>query len=87
MSNAGDNHGIQGDELKSYLERIERLIEDKDAIQADLSLLYAAAKKAGYNTTALRKLITLRRQDEGKRKEDQEVLELYDSILGTGIFG
>jgi len=87
MAGAGDNHNIQGDKLKSYLDRIEKLNEDKAEIQADITLLYADAKANGFDTKALRKLIALRQKDKTEREEAQATLELYDSILGTGIFG
>ena len=87
MAGAGDNHNIRGDKLKSYLDRIEKLNEDKAEIQADITLLYADAKANGFDTKALRKLIALRQKDKTEREEEQATLELYDSILGTGIFG
>jgi uncharacterized protein (UPF0335 family) len=87
MANAGDNRGIQGDKLKSYLVRIEKLNEDGDAVRSDINLLYADAKSTGFDTKALRKIIALRKKDKADRDAEQEMLETYDSVLGTGIFG
>ncbi|MGX5775484.1 DUF2312 domain-containing protein [Methylorubrum zatmanii] len=82
----GDNSGeaptVAGDQLKSILERIERLEEDKAAIAADIKDIYAEAKGVGFETKVIRKLVALRKQDQDDRAEFMAKLDLYASALG-----
>jgi uncharacterized protein (UPF0335 family) len=73
--------GAQG-KLKSLVERIERLEEDKAAIAADLKEVYAEAKGEGFDTKILRKVVRLRKQDQAKRQEEEALLDLYISAIG-----
>ena len=68
--------------LKSFLERIERLEEDKAAVGADLKEVYAEAKGEGFDTKILRKVIRLRKMDKVKRDEEQTLIDLYLSAIG-----
>lgn len=68
--------------LRSIIERLERLEEDKAAIMADIKEVYAEAKGDGYDTKALRKVVALRKKDKAKRQEEEAVLDLYMSALG-----
>ena len=68
--------------LKSFIERIERLEEDKAAISNDLKEVYAEAKGEGFDTKILRKVIRLRRQDKAQRQEEEALIELYLSAIG-----
>jgi uncharacterized protein (UPF0335 family) len=70
------------DELKSIVERIERLEEEKKAIADDIKDVYAEAKGNGYDVKALRKIIRLRKQDKNERAEEEAVLETYMHALG-----
>lgn len=68
--------------LKSFIERIERLEEDKAAIAADLKEVYAEAKGEGFDTKVMRKVIRLRKQDRAKRQEEEALIDLYLSAIG-----
>lgn len=68
--------------LKSLVERIERLEEDKAAVAADLKEVYAEAKGEGFDTKILRKVIRLRKQDTAKRQEEEALLDLYLTAVG-----
>ncbi|HEY3800281.1 MAG TPA: DUF2312 domain-containing protein [Caulobacteraceae bacterium] len=68
--------------LKSLIERIERLEEDKAAVAADLKEVYAEAKGEGFDTKIMRKVIRLRKSDAAKRSEEEALIELYISAIG-----
>lgn len=68
-------------QLQSFVERVERLEEDKAAVMADMKELYAEAKGSGFDTKILRKVIRLRKQDAAKREEEQALLDLYFDAL------
>jgi uncharacterized protein (UPF0335 family) len=68
--------------LKSLIERIERLEEDRKAVGADLRELYAEAKGDGFDAKVLRKLVRLRAQDGARRAEEEALLDLYISAIG-----
>lgn len=68
--------------LRSIVERLERLEEDKQAVMVDMKEVFAEAKSEGYCTKTLRKVMRLRKQDKAKRQEDEAVLNLYLSALG-----
>ena len=68
--------------LKSFLERIERLEEDKAAVSNDLKEVYAEAKGEGFDTKILRKVIRLRKMDKVKRDEEEALIDLYLSAIG-----
>ena len=69
-------------QLKTIVERIERLEEDKAAVMADLKEVYSEAKGNGYDVKILRKVIRLRKQDRAKHMEEEAVLDLYLSAIG-----
>ncbi|MDZ4363208.1 DUF2312 domain-containing protein [Brevundimonas sp.] len=68
--------------LRSIIERIERLEEDKAAVMADMKEVFAEAKGEGYDVKILRKVIRIRKQDKAKRQEEDAILDLYLSALG-----
>jgi uncharacterized protein (UPF0335 family) len=68
--------------LKSIIERVERLEEEKAALAEDIKEIYAEAKGNGFDTKALKQIVKIRKMDEQKRKEEQEILELYLSAIG-----
>jgi uncharacterized protein (UPF0335 family) len=68
--------------LKSFIERIERLEEDKAAIAADLKEVFGEAKGEGFDTKIMRKVVRIRKQDKAKRLEEEAILDLYLSALG-----
>ena len=70
------------DQLKSIIERIERLEEEKKAISEDIKDVYAESKGNGYDVKALRTIIRLRKQDPNERQEEESILETYMQALG-----
>jgi len=73
---------VQGDQLKSIVERIERLEEEKKTIADDIKEVYAEAKGTGFDTKAIRTLVRLRKQDQAERQEAESILDLYKAALG-----
>ena len=70
------------DQLKTVIERIERLEEEKKATSEDIREIYAEAKVNGFDVKALRTIVRLRKQDVDERKEEEAVLETYMHALG-----
>jgi uncharacterized protein (UPF0335 family) len=68
--------------LKSIIERVERLEEDKAAIMGDIKEVYAEAKGEGFDVKVLRKIVKLRAQDKARRQEEEALLELYVAAIG-----
>ncbi len=68
--------------LRSIIERVERLEEDKAAVVNDIKEVFAEAKGEGYDVKVLRKVIALRKQDRAKRQEEDAIMDLYLSALG-----
>lgn len=77
-----DIGGVAGARLKSFIERIERLTDEKEAILADIKDVLAEAKGTGFDVKAIRKIVQLRKIDAEKRREADEILELYKSSIG-----
>lgn len=75
--------GVSGAKLKNFVERIERMSEEKAGIQKDISETFAEAKGHGFDTKVMRAIISLRKKDKEKRREEEELLELYKSALGV----
>ncbi len=71
--------------LKSIIERIERLEEEKKALSEDIREVYGEAKGTGFDIKVLRKIITLRKQDLSERKEQDALLETYMAALGMSF--
>ena len=70
------------DQLKSIVERIERLEEEKKTISDDIRDVYAESKGNGFDVKALRTIIRLRKQDPNERQEEETILETYMQALG-----
>lgn len=70
------------DHLKAFVERIERLEEEKKALTDDVRDVYAEAKANGFDTKALRAVVQLRKQDTDERREHEAILETYMHALG-----
>ena len=81
MTDIGHN-SVAKDQLKSIIERVERLEEDKAAIGCDIKDVYAEAKGNGYDVKALRRIVSLRKQDPDKRAEQEAILDTYMHALG-----
>ncbi len=69
-------------QLKSLVERIERLEEEKKVLSGDVKEVYAEAKANGFDTKILRKVIALRKKDRHEREEEEAILDLYLNALG-----
>ncbi len=80
MSNATEE--VAQDQLRSFVERIERLEEEKKQISDDIKDVYAEAKGNGFDVKVLRKVISLRKQDANERAEMDAILDLYLQALG-----
>ena len=74
--------GVAGDILRAYVERIERLEEEKKAMAADIREIYSEAKGNGYDPKIMRKLIALRKMDQSDRQEEEELLDVYRRAIG-----
>ena len=67
---------------RAFIERIERLEEEKKTIADDIKEVYAEAKGNGFDTKALRTIIRLRKKDQAERQEEEAILDLYKAALG-----
>ena len=74
--------GVAADELKQFIERIERLEEEKTAIAGDIKEVYAELKGRGFDSKAIRKIVQIRKKPVEERAEEAAILELYLQALG-----
>jgi uncharacterized protein (UPF0335 family) len=79
------HNSVAGDQLRTVVERIERLEDEKKNVTADIKDVYAEAKGNGFDAKTLRKIVALRKLDEDKRKEAQAMLDLYAHALGLDL--
>ena len=77
--------GIAQGQLRSIVERIERLEEEKATIAEDIKEVYAEAKANGFDTKILRKVVRLRKVDRAEREEEEALIDLYLHALGMAI--
>ncbi|RCK43174.1 DUF2312 domain-containing protein [Thalassospira profundimaris] len=77
-----DVGGIAADQLASYVERIEKLEEEKANLMADIKEVYGEAKALGFDVKILRQIIRLRKMEEHERIEQEEILDVYKRALG-----
>jgi len=75
-------HKFAKDQLKAFVERVERLEEEKKALSDDIRDVYAEAKGNGFDVRSLRVVVRLRKQDINERKEQEAILETYLHALG-----
>jgi uncharacterized protein (UPF0335 family) len=75
------NQGAQG-RLRTIVERIERLEQEKAEVMEQIKEVFAEAKGAGFDVKILRKVVRLRKQDRAKRQEEEAILDLYLSAIG-----
>lgn len=81
-SEAQDVGGVSGNRLKSFIERVERLEEEKKVLAEDIREVYAEAKSVGFEPKIMRKIVSMRKANLEKRREEQELLDLYMAALG-----
>lgn len=90
MSGIGHNSGapesetatVAAGQLRAFIERVERLEEEKATIAEDIRSIYAEAKSVGFNTKTIRAVVRMRKMDAEKRQEEQAMLDLYLEALG-----
>ena len=73
---------VSSAQLRQYIEKVERLEEEKSALAEDIKDIMGEAKATGFDTKIMRKVIRLRKMDKEKRNEEEELLELYKSAIG-----
>ncbi len=77
-----NNGGIAADQLRAFVERIERLEEEKKATSDDIKDVYGEAKAMGFDVKILRQVVRLRKQEPHEREEQESILDLYMHALG-----
>jgi uncharacterized protein (UPF0335 family) len=79
---AKDVGGVAGQRLRSFLERIERLEDEKKGLADDVKDIYAEAKGVGFDTKIMKRVLKLRKMEPEKVREEDELLELYKAAIG-----
>ena len=74
--------GVAAEELKQFVERIERLEEEKAGIAGDIKDVFAELKGRGFDSKAVRSILRIRKKDHAERQEEEAILELYMQALG-----
>jgi uncharacterized protein (UPF0335 family) len=83
----GHNSGIAADQLRQYIERVERVEEEKANLSADIREIYAEAKGNGFDPKIMRQIIALRKLEAHERQEREAILSLYLTALGMKAQG
>lgn len=88
MSGIGHNSGesdkgVSAQRLTSFVQRIERLEEERKAIGGDIKEVYSEAKGAGFDTKIIRKVIAIRKLDQADRQEQEALLQVYLDAVGV----
>lgn len=76
--------GIAAEALRQLIERIERLEEEKKALQGDIKDVYTQAKSQGFDTKIIRQIIRLRKLEDQEREEIEQLIDLYKAAIGMG---
>jgi uncharacterized protein (UPF0335 family) len=79
---APSTSSVAADQLKAFVERIERLEEEKAGLAGDIREVYAEAKGSGFDIKVLRKIVAMRKRDYDERREEEAILDLYMQALG-----
>ena len=74
--------GIAGEQLRTFIERIERLEDEKKDVQEQIKEVFSEAKGSGFDTRIMRQLLRLRKLRDADRSEQEELLEIYKSAIG-----
>jgi uncharacterized protein (UPF0335 family) len=80
-----DVGGVAGERLRSFIERIERLEEEKSALSGDIKEVYAEAKGDGFEPRIMRQIVKIRKMDKEALDEQESLLDLYKRALGMSI--
>jgi uncharacterized protein (UPF0335 family) len=78
----GGSEEVNASHLLAFIERIERLEEEKKALSEDIKDVYSEAKGNGFDVKIIRKIVSMRKQDRDKRAEEEEILGLYLAAIG-----
>jgi uncharacterized protein (UPF0335 family) len=78
--------GISADHLKQFIERIERLEQEKVSLLTDIREIYAEAKSSGFDGKIMRQIIKIRKMDRSELEEQESLLDLYKQALGMTVF-
>jgi uncharacterized protein (UPF0335 family) len=73
---------VAAGQLRAFIERVERLEEEKSQLQEDIKEIFAEMKGTGFDIKAVRTIIRLRKKDQAERQEEEAVLDLYKAALG-----
>lgn len=76
------NYGVASDQLRAFVERVERLREERKAIDDGVKEVYAEAKGGGFSVPAIKHIIKVRAQDQNKRAEFEAIVDMYMAALG-----
>ena len=82
MADTISSDSVAQDQIRAFIERIERLEEEKKTIADDIKEVFAEMKGTGFDTKAVRAIIRLRKQDQAERQEAEAILDLYMAALG-----
>ena len=86
--NSGDDtHRVAADELRAFVERIERLNDEKAVIAEGIKEVRAEAQSRGYDAKTIDRIVALRKRDKDTVAEENALLRLYGDVLGMEIFG
>lgn len=85
MTTSAGHNSVEAGRLRAFVERIERLHEERQTIADDIKDVFAEAKGVGYDTKIMKKVIAIRRMDRSKRQEEEALLELYMAALGDDV--
>ena len=77
-----DVAGVAGDRLRSFIERVESLEEEKNSLSEDIKEVYSEAKGTGFDIKIMRQIIRLRKMEAGDRSEMEAILDVYKRALG-----
>jgi uncharacterized protein (UPF0335 family) len=77
-----DSNTVASDELRQFIDRVERMNEEKAAISADIAEIWSEAKGRGYDVKVMKLIVKLRKMDPNERAEQDAILQLYMSNLG-----
>jgi uncharacterized protein (UPF0335 family) len=82
MPDGATDKGISAQRLKSFIERIERLEDEKKALGADIKEIYSEAKSGGFDVKIMRQVVRIRKMDKSERQEQEALLQVYLDAVG-----
>ena len=85
MANNASSGEVSSERLRSFILRIEKLEESKASVLEDIKDVYGEAKSTGFDIKIIRKIVSLRKMEVEKRREEEELLDLYKSALGMEV--